>query len=162
MHSPRVLTLVACVIAVTAAHAQPDGERASLTGIGPVGVLVEELDPEHERDGLTVELLRTGVESRLRQHGILLGEPFVNPTLYVSVDAVRWLAEPSYVYSANLEVRQIVQIRATKRVVYGATTWNHGVIGTIQASRLRDIRETVLDLVDEFSEDYLAVNPPAR
>ncbi len=39
--------------------AQQEQERDSLTGIGPVSVLIEELREDAERDGLTEDLLLT-------------------------------------------------------------------------------------------------------
>jgi len=40
-----------------------------------------------------------------------------------------------------------------------AATWDKSYAGIVGAKYIRDIREAVKDLVDEFANDYLAVNP---
>src|SRR5213595_3453452 len=52
--------------------ADTEATRATLRGLRGVGVLVEPLDPDVERAGLTTLQLQTAVEGQLRKAGIPL------------------------------------------------------------------------------------------
>ena len=166
MHSLRIVALVACVVGFAALVAAQDtaldllerDERDSLTGIRPIKVVVEGMQAGAERDGLTAQLLQAAVELRLRLNGIPLSDGAL-PYLYVRVNTMKLSTMPNYVYCIDVAFKQAVQIVTTGRLVVRATTWERGSVGIRPADELRGVRDRVLDYVDEFSNDYLAVNP---
>ena len=158
MRTAWMAAVAACIVGLAEPVAAQSTGRDSLAGIGPVSVGIENIEPNAQRDGLTRELLQTAIELRFRQNSIPIGEePF--PYLYVRVNALKLESRPSYVYSVEVSLVQNVQtVRAGLFV--NARTWHHaGIVGIISAADLRDVRDSVLDMVDEFSNDYLAVNP---
>jgi hypothetical protein len=65
------LILVLLLLASTGAQGgDTEGERATLRGLDGVQVVVEDLQPDVERNGLTRQQLQTDVELRLRKAGI--------------------------------------------------------------------------------------------
>ena len=74
MTGKRLLTTVAvlCVwgLFVCGGSAQTEMDRKSLRGLKGIAVVVEALQPEAERDGLTKSQIKTDIELKLRQAGI--------------------------------------------------------------------------------------------
>jgi hypothetical protein len=107
---------------------------------------------------LTTDALQEAVVGRLDTHGVPIdrgaGPP---PHLEVSVNAVKGDGGV-YGYSIDLKLSQVVTVRATGRETV-ASTWEFGIVGTIPAAQLPTVVGQVAQAVDEFSVDYLAVNP---
>ncbi len=165
-----VVTVLALVMMapVSLILADSELERATLVGLKGVEVVVEEVDPEAERDGLVKSTLQTEVELKLRQAGILVlsrtqaGSTPGNPWLYLRVSAVKGSGtlQRLYVFSVSLELNQIVRLDRNPSVITFARTWSaRGFIGTVGAANLSSVRESVRDRVDEFINAYLAANP---
>jgi hypothetical protein len=73
------------------------------------------------------------------------------PWLYIHVTASKRDNSGLYAYNVNVGLRQdtwLVRDLAIEGL--GATTWDTGVIGSIGAAKIREVREDVLDLVDQF------------
>ena len=140
-------------------------EIESLRGLQGVRVVVENIHPEAERDGLTRSQLQVVVELELRKAGIKVlteeeqsstpGSPF----LYVNVTAVRRKASVIYGYSISVELCQVVVLYRDQSIMITTTTWWSGVVGTVGAPKLQDISDSVKEKVDVFINDYLTVNP---
>lgn len=128
----------------------------TLRGIGPIDVLVENMDLEDEQDGLTKQMLQTAVELRLRQNGIPIDEN-ASPYLNVNVNAMKH-DTGLYALCIQVSLKQPVRL-VTGLVTTRATTWDVGTVGIGGANNLRQARDAVLDYIDQFSNDYLAVNP---
>lgn len=138
--------------------------RASLRGLQGLYVSVEGLSPEIQKDGLTEDLIRRDVESKLRMAGIrplskeewfdVMGSPHLN----VNVNALILRETKEYIYSIHLTFRQNVYPVREPILVLGATTWSvGGIIGITHG--LDKIRASVRGQVDEFIRAYLSVNP---
>jgi len=140
--------------------AQTPEQRATLRGLKGFYVLIDDIT----QTGLTKDVLKTGLELKLRKAGIrvlTIDEMFLTPGtphLYVIVDVIKISRQCGFVYSVMVFFSQDVTLsrnRSTK--AKGATTWKLSSLGVTQ--NLRHVREVVSDLVDEFMNDYLAVNP---
>ena len=157
---------------VAVAFAQPpQGEERSLLAIGPVSVVVTPPPPEAQREGLTQSSLQTAVELRLRRDRIPVLSLVDNMTAAVRATsgewplrhAVLWVAmdfapiSGGYAYSVTVEVTHLITIRISGQIIT-ATIWNKGSFGTVPTGRVRTLQEYVLGHVDQFSNDYLAVN----
>lgn len=136
----------------------------SLHGFTGFFVVVEEINPEVERYGLSRQAIQTGVELRLRRNGIkvLTEEDWIKepstPMLHVHV-AILKESYGRYVYSVDLSVSQNVML-ITNLGFNFARTYNPGGILGIAGHRVirENIRETVFDLMEEFINDWLSVN----
>lgn len=168
MDSHRVLLILVFVLGVTNPTLGQTTDwtnelgRASLRGIGPIAVVVTVVSSRLEGDGLTVESIRTAAELRLRQLRIPVADARPlgkTPFLHVTVDGRSLgprIAGGAFALTANL--RQAVRVVATGFVLDGGTTWHAQFLGT-DPEMGRGVREALTELVDRFSNDYLAANP---
>jgi len=140
--------------------------RATLRGLSGVGVLIEQLAPEIEREGLIKNQLQIEVELKLKMAGIKVltreeclktpGEPY----LYVNVNVNTAKTESDiYPYSIDVLLMQKVSLlRDPKQTTY-AVTWSTGGVGSIEKSILSQLRTSVEEMVDLFIKTYLSENP---
>lgn len=144
----------------------PSDGKEVLQGLEGVFVVVENIRPEVEKYGLTRKALQTDTELLLRQYGIkvLTREERLStpggPSLYINVDVN--IREEGPVGAAAITVElfeEVLLLREPKRICYAATTWKRGGAVLVGWHRIKDIRESVKDLVNEFINDYLAANP---
>ena len=171
MHRKKWL-MVLLVIVLTLALESPSvaingkSNRATLRGLSGVGVLVEQLASEVEKEGLIKNQLQTEVELKLRMAGIKVltreealktpGEPY----LYVNINVNTAKTESDiYPYSIDLLLMQKVSLlRDPKQTTY-AVTWSTGGVGSIEKSILRQLRNSVEEMVGLFIKAYQAENP---
>lgn len=140
-----------------------------LEGLEGVSVKVGGIKPEVEKYGLTTKDLQTDTELQLRQNGIKV------------LDAQEWLFTPAWptlyinmrvgeIHVANVltvEIgaqfeEKVVLLRKPTRYCSGACTWQRNIVVIVGLSGIKHIREDVKDLVNEFINDYLAVNPKEK
>jgi hypothetical protein len=160
----RVLGLAALLLAVLPtllgrswADDTPE-ERATLRGIKLVKVVVRDLHPDVEADGLTGGQLQSDVEQRLRKAGIA-ASPSAKAALTVTVNTS---GRESGWYFFVIEVsltQPVVLVRDRKSIIL-ASTWRLGNFGDVAAQDLaRFVRETVAGQVDMFIRAYREQNP---
>jgi hypothetical protein len=141
--------------------------RNSLRDLPGVRVLITDLNPEAERDGVVKEELQTDVTSRLIRAGIrvLTEEEWHKiaraPLLYVKVSALKG-SDSAYAYHVNVELYQRVSIEqnpSTSLVAFAAT-WSAGSIGISDTPRLKGlVIGSLRDKIDEFIKAYSTFNP---
>jgi len=133
-----------------------------LKGLGAIGVLVEGLNPNVERLGLTRQALQTDVELLLRKYGIEI-EVDKSACLYYLYVNVTVLPDESglfVVYSITVEFCDtVIPIRNPTIRIINAVVWDSGHTGFAGKEKIGKIREAVEDIVKEFINDYLAANP---
>ena len=140
--------------------------RATLKGLPGVGVLVEKLPPEIEREGLRRDQLQMDVESQLKKAGVKVfskeqctrvpGEPYLYINLNVNVAKTE---SGIYPYTVDIMLIQKVSLmRDPKRVTY-AVTWSTGGVGSITKSIVSQLRENVAEVVHVFIRAFLDENP---
>jgi hypothetical protein len=173
MKGKRLLTTVAVLwvwgMFVYGGSAQTEMDRKSLGGLQGIGVVVEDLQPDAERDGLTKSQIKTDVELKLRQAGIrvlTIEESFKvpgSPYLYVNVNTskndVLYGAFSTYAFSLQVVLKQDVTLARDSDLKVSATTWETHTLGTVAANNLQDTRRVLGDVIDRFINDYLAENP---
>jgi hypothetical protein len=151
------------LVAASAATAVDDElSRRSLKGLKGVEVVVESLKAEAERDGLDETSIQTDVELKLRLAGIAVltkeerlaapGTPF----LYINVNTQ---SGSLYAYSISVQLEQDVRLDRDPSTRISATTWSVTSVGTVGRNNLRDVRDSIKDIVDIFINAYLSVNP---
>ena len=125
-------------------------------------VIVEDLDEDTERHGLTKNAIETDVELALRRSGIKVysnEEWLDSPSmgyLYVQVNAFG-NSNGLYVFHVHMSVNQMVYL-TTGDYTYAQTYSPPGRFGTTGAANLRDVRGFVKDLVNKFINDWLKVH----
>jgi len=140
-----------------------ESDRATLRGVEGMYVIVEELEPEVERAGLTRHQLQTEVELRLRQVGIrvLTKEERLEtpgaPWLYVNVNVVL-RSDGLTAFSTRVELNQVALLKTDGSLVI-VPTWSVAYTGSVGSLRLSAIRNNVKDQVDHFINAYLSVHP---
>jgi hypothetical protein len=161
-----VVALAVCISVLWATNKYDP--RDALKGLQGVRVLVEKLTPEVEKYGLTSQQLQTDVELRLRQNGIRVlsegQEQFSAPGmpyLYVNVSIMMRKDIPLAVFVILVELKQNVFLARDTTKLCIASTWDSkSMVGSVGLDKIETtIRKDVKDNVDEFINDYLAVNP---
>jgi hypothetical protein len=139
--------------------------RPSLRDLTGVYVIMEDLKPDVERDGLNSGELHSDIENRLKEAGIkvLSGrawrEEEGRPWLYVYPHVLRreFYARMVYVFSISVEFKQQVSLVRNPSVEVFATTWSKNVVG--KTGFPEDIRKNILSALDDFIEAFFSVNP---
>ena len=151
------LTSALLLLSVPAWASEPPG---TLQGIDALAVVVEQIAPDAERDGLTQAQLQTDVERRLRQSGIKV-DPASTYHLQVSLMTYRPPDRRSlYAFSIALALLQPVRlIRYPTLVFNDGVTWRTGSVGLTERGRLREIRAYVIHDVQDFIHAFRAQNP---
>ena len=143
-------------------HAASQAQRESLRGLDGVYVLVEDLNDDTKRAGLTVAQIKTDVELKLRKVGIRITtreERLTeegSPHLYVNVNVVG--SQQYYAYNISVSLKQSVYLQRNFLLIR-VPTWTTGGAGKASSRSIReDARKNLGDFVDRFINDYLAVN----
>jgi hypothetical protein len=157
MRAVVLAAVVGCAVLGMSADTHGDEyRRKTLRGVGPFRVLVEGFHEHATQNGLSQDAIKAAVELRLRKNGIRLDDTKLQPYLYVNINVV---ASPDKAaYNASLSFKQSVTIVATgERCV--AETWGCASCGFCSPSAVRGkALDAINELVDEFSNDYLAAN----
>jgi predicted secreted protein len=140
-------------------------EHGSLAGLQGVVVVVEQVGQEAKRYGLTSEELQAETELQLRENGIKvfsaqehLQAPEM-PFLYISVNVVIRAGAEFVASNVHVAFKQAILLKRDPTKGCMATTWEAEKISTYKADELKDVREDLKALVDQFINAYLAVNP---
>lgn len=166
MHRAKCALLLALLLALPAvALADSDRQRATLAGLRGVQVLIESLDPDAERDGLSKTQLQADVELKLRLAGIkvLIQEQSFrtpgSPCLYVSVQAIELV--PMYAVRVEVSLRQNILLERNPSIMaLGVATWETKGLAKFTGRIMdQETRKDVADKVDQFINAYLSVNP---
>ena len=136
-------------------------QRDVLKGLKGVYVIVADMKPEAEKTGLTKEIIQRDAETQLRRAGIKIlskdewsKEP-AGQFLSIGVDA---FVGPQGLITGQTSVsisEKVILLRSPEIVF--AETWAAKSI--FQNSQPIMVRYNIKDKVDNFIDDYLAVNP---
>jgi hypothetical protein len=150
------------LIGVNSAYVQAQDfatRRATLKGIDAVSVIVEDLSDGAKLIGLTRETIQTDVELKLRLAGMRVTTQEESytlpgmPSLYIRVT----LTDHAEAASIEGQLWQNVKLDRNGQSAFGATTWSTILVTT--HPHAQTIRENVKDVVDEFLNAWLSVNP---
>jgi hypothetical protein len=139
---------------------------ATLHGLNGVGVVIDNINPEIQHDGLDPNQIRTDVETRLRKAGIqvLTGSEYRKesdlPYLGVNVSAVKSQKLGLYAYHIAIEVYQLMTLNRDRNIVSFSNTWSTGSTGMVDTANFsKNVKEKIGGALDRFIEAYSAVNP---
>jgi len=154
-----------CILWLANAHAQEKGQQgvSSLAGITGMGLVIEDLVPTVEQEGLTAGQILKDVEQKLRGAGIKIlsdDELAKTPGLpYLYVNIFTFKDEDIYAYHITLELKQMVSLVRKPAVKQSVGTWKISGGGTVGALKLAHIRAIVAEYTDAFIKAYRAANP---
>lgn len=157
--------IIACLVLLPSAAVANDSqpERASLTGLTAMSVVVEDLSPGAEKTGLARTALETDVQRRLRQAGISL-TPDADAYIYIHVVVADPGGALPLAYLVEVSLRQEVTLpRGIKtRTPVHCQTWWLSTLGMAGSERVKTVvSERVGEFVDQFIRAYQSVNPKA-
>ena len=157
---PRIVIASALLVLPTSAWGSDSpSARATLKGITELQVVVETIDPEVERHGLTQVQLQTDLELRLTQAGIKVVSS-APASLCVNIQFMRIMLYRVYAYWLEVAIRQPVRLDRDLRLSHvAAPTWSLSGSGVIPPQRVRELRSRVIEQVDQFISAYLKQNP---
>ncbi len=151
-----------CAPAASLAASEDKIDRETLRGITSVSVVVESLESDAVRDGLTVDQIQTDVELRLRKARIGVRDSGAThtPFLYINAHLIKGSGPTARLYVFDCQVALVQPVRVVSNGVLAvAPTWSAEITGGIGASEMsRAIRADIGDLVDKFINAYLTVN----
>ena len=127
-----------------------------LKGLQGVSVIIPPLSPDVEKYGLKREQLKTDVESKLRQEGIL--ETRAMAILSVSVKILDSRKAPAVV-RISVELDEVVRLRRDLTKECWATTWETDSVIILGTSPVKDIRDEIKNIARTFCVCHLAANP---
>jgi hypothetical protein len=141
-----------------------DQQRESLRGLQGVEVVIEDIRPDAQADGLSQEAIRAAVELILRSNGIQVltqSESIKTPAApYLYVRASTYIHSSGIsAYAVTVEFIQQVSLVHRPQQMMSARTWEEGSIGMTGHSDIRKVINSVEKLVKAFANDVLAVNP---
>ncbi len=143
-----------------------ENSRGSLAGLRGIRVVVEHLEPEVERAGLTEAAIQTDAELKLRLPGIPVltldqwrNEPG-SPYLYLNA-IVNPSLSSSWGYSTSVALVQDVRLSRNPAVIVDATTWDVSSGGgeARPVNIPERVRNSLKDKTDQLVNGYLAMNP---
>jgi hypothetical protein len=160
------LTLVLLAVMAGAASAQMfvATGRDTLRGLPGLEVVVEDVQPDVELNGVSRAMIQADVVRRLRAAGIAVySSQRDNPSpakayLYVHVNALEFPAPKMYAVALQLQVRQTVRSVVSESQIVDAMTWDaHDVLG-VPADRFAEVQAAIQHFVDLFVSDWVAVH----
>src|SRR5690242_12073585 len=139
--------------------------RKTLAGVKRICVLLQRSGNVGEEEGLDTNQIRTDVELKLRQAGIVVLSPEQSSSrglsafLYVNIFAFQ--REVVYAFYIDLTIIQRVRLIRDPSVAVAGGTWSgQSYMGTVGRDGFADfVRSSVRDRTDEFINAYLAANP---
>lgn len=130
-----------------------------LKGLKKLALAVPSLPAEWERSGFSANRIRTDVEIRLRRVGIEITADLSDPLLVVSLS--QFADGGSIIYAIEVRLTEdVVVLHRGASVV--AQTWVKTSFGIVGSRRVDSLRVDITDKVDDFINDWLKANPPAR
>jgi len=135
-------------------------ERESLIGLEGISVLAEDLTSDASRGGLSRNRIEDYAELRLRRNGIRVTSsrvPFL--AVVVTVREARMAGDlVGYVGGVDISVTQRVFLARNRNDVYAKTWSSFELFACSKENLWRYVQEILDDILDEFSNDYLAAN----
>jgi len=158
-----IVALQFCFIVM--AQGNSESSRKFLKGLNGVSVQTD-LPSDAVQIGLLESQVRTDVELRLRLAGIkvLTEEERLttpgDPVLMVDVVLYKMkIPGENYSYFFDVRLSQWVKLVRDPTAIGPATTWSLGAEGVFSSSGGILIRNQIKDVVDQFVNAYLSVNP---
>jgi hypothetical protein len=157
----RKLLLIAALLVLppsTRAAGDAPLDRATLRGLKGVGVVIDVIDPELEKLGITREMMLSRLLARLQNDGVPI-DPGAAEFLGLRITAVRAGHGP-FALSVTLGLYQPVLLSRNHEMRTSTQTWEVESVLMADAKILTTAcGETADDLSDRFATAYRGANP---
>ena len=156
----RILLTIGLLLLPRATSAAGDAplDRATLRGLKGIGVVIDAIDPELRKLGVTREALITRLLGRLQGDGITI-DPAATEFVGLRITAVRGSRGP-WALSLSFGLYQPVLLSRSHDVRTSTQTWE------VETVLMADVKvlsmacsETADDLADRFASAFHSVNP---
>ena len=163
-----ILAMMFIILFSVEVPGQESRQREALQGLKMVDVAVDLTGDA--RSLVSSGQLRTDVVLMLRRNGITISgnaTPFWN-RLHIVIAAIEDVTVSGkalrFSVSTEVELLEVVSLERDPGILTFASTWDTGGINTFpnKNSAAQGLRKQVRDYVDQFSNDYLAMNPITR
>jgi hypothetical protein len=155
----RILLMVALLLPVSFLHAAGDAplDRATLRGLKNVGVVIDVLDPELEKLGITRDALTSRILGRLHADNITV-DPSANEFVGLRINMVRGGRGP-FALSVSLGLYQPVLLSRNHDIRTTSQTWEVVTVLMADPKVLPSAcSETADELADRFAAAFQAAN----
>ena len=158
MHSRTVLLLMLALPLAMKAAGDAPLDRATLRGLKSVGVIIDPLDPELVKQGLTQEILQTQIEERLRGAGIVLDK---SATEFVGLRVIQVRGQRGpYALCLSIGIYQPVLLARNKDLKTATQTWEVETLLMADPKVMsRESLNSVNQLADRLVDAYRSANP---
>jgi hypothetical protein len=148
--------------AASAQQFMPTG-RDTLKQLPGIELLVEPMEPEFERAGLTTNAIGRAVDARLRAAKIAVyssqseNPSIAKPYLYVQVSGVA-VGQQGFALALQVQLRQTVRSPVTNSNIVNAMTWDRQTVVFAQPNEVTAVIPEIESLVAAFIKDWSAVH----
>ncbi|HPO08920.1 MAG TPA: hypothetical protein PLZ55_09660, partial [bacterium] len=164
-----IAAVILIVISIPVVVAQEDEfvsrrvKRIPFENVGSVAVLIESLDDDGRKCGISEYEFKALVELKLRQSGIGVREmndyTLESPYIYININMVYLEKIDHFTYSMNMGLMQTVRLLRNEQTLT-AQTWDKGLIAIHSSETIRtSLKEGLDSLLTFFINDYLSANP---
>ncbi|HUB82515.1 MAG TPA: hypothetical protein VMB03_27145 [Bryobacteraceae bacterium] len=156
----RRLFLLALALVPSFTHAAGDYpiDRATLKGLKAIGVVIDVINPEVEKSGVTRDMVLTRMLSRLSSDGIKV-DPGATEFLGLRITAVRSGHGP-FALSMTVGLYQPVLLSRNHEIRTSTQTWEVESVLLAEPKILTTAcAESSDDLVDRFATAFHSANP---
>ena len=133
-------------------------QRSSLRGLKTVEVIVERAATDATSE-LPTSTLQTEVELRLRLAGLEV-KAGRDSHLRIFVQSLQLQTTDHCIYLVKVDLNQAASLTRDSTIFLPMRTWHAELIGVVETKKLNQaIQDAVSDLMDQFVNAYLSVNP---
>jgi hypothetical protein len=157
----RTILLVALLAVFGTALSAGDGslDRATLRGLKAFNIVIDPLDPQLEKAGLSADALRARIDTRLRHAGIPLDNNAIE-FVGLRIDSAELPRRGPYGLSFLLAFYQPVLLSRDQKIRTATQTWDvHTMVVAAPKAMVDAALETVDQITDQFVTAYRSVNP---
>jgi hypothetical protein len=157
-----IIAVLGLMASTAAWGARTDFELESLQGLNRIYVIVQKISPEIERDGLTVDMIKSKVSSKLEAAGIKTlpksdSLSTKDGILVISLSSIK-SKTGIHACSVDAELIQVTTLARNPDKPCPATTWASGIVAVVSPENVTKLTETVGEVVDDFVSDYQSAN----
>ena len=151
MVSKLLVVAVLAIPAVTSAAGDAVLDRATLRGLKGVGVVIDQIDPQLPKEGVTGNVLQKRLVDRLTAAGITVN-PDAQEFVGIQVSAVRGNRGP-YAVSITIGLYQPVILARDSKIRTSTKTWE---VETILMAEPKQMVDAAMDSVDDLAGRFAA------
>jgi hypothetical protein len=151
-----VVLLAVCGTGLVAGDAALD--RATLRGLKPFNIVIDPLDPQLEKAGLSADTIRSRIDTRLRHAGIPLDNNAIE-FVGLRIDSMLVRKGPNSL-CLSLAFYQPVALARDAKIRTATQTWDVHTMLVVPSKQIVQAAQDAVDqLADQFINAYRSVNP---